>query len=281
MRAPAGERPSPGRVHLTASRLAPRRPHQATTDRHRTDSMRKSVGEARRAAGRLFLAYTLASLLPLLALAGALVQDLRREAVRPRARAGTRPVAVVEEMAIAPALSGADLREGLSMAEREMLQDATDLAVFRGSLVRLRLRDFDGSVVYSDDGTTVDGAAVDSRAFRDASRGVLDVTVQPDPVDGTGKRHPLAAAGRRDGERPGGRRPRALPALRRDRGAVRAPAARHVRPPRLGPRPAVAGARGHLVVVLAQPAPAGAAARAPGAARLAHRLRTGRRSSPR
>ena len=149
--------------------------------------MRKSVGEARRAAGRLFLAYTLASLLPLLALAGALVQDLRREAVDRGLDQGRAQSAVVEEMAIAPALSGADLREGLSMAEREMLQDATDLAVFRGSLVRLRLRDFDGSVVFSDDGTTVDGAAVSSRAFRAAVGGRLDVTIQPDPVDGTGK----------------------------------------------------------------------------------------------
>jgi diguanylate cyclase (GGDEF)-like protein len=149
--------------------------------------MRKSVGEARRAAGRLFLAYTLASLLPLLILAGALVQDLRHEAVDRALDQGRAQSAVVEEMAIAPALSGADLREGLSLQEREMLQDATDLAVFRGSLVRLRLRDFDGSVVYSDDGTTVDGAAVGSRSFRDAAGGRLDVTIAPDPVDGTGK----------------------------------------------------------------------------------------------
>ncbi len=149
--------------------------------------MRKSVGEARRAAGRLFLAYSLASLLPLLILAGAQVQDLRHEAVDRGLDQGRAQSAVVEEMAIAPALSGADLREGLSMSEREMLQDATDLAVFRGSLVRLRLRDFDGSVVYSDDGTTVDGAPVGSPAFRAAARGTLHVTIAPDPVDGTGK----------------------------------------------------------------------------------------------
>ncbi len=149
--------------------------------------MRKSVGEARRAAGRLFLAYTLASLLPLLILAGALVQDLRHEAVARGLDQGRAQSAVVEEMAIAPALSGADLREGLSVAEREMLQDATDLAVFRGSLVRLRLRDFDGSVVYSDDGTTVDGAAVGGPAFRAAVGGGLDVSISPDPVDGVGK----------------------------------------------------------------------------------------------
>ena len=149
--------------------------------------MRKSVGEARRAAGRLFLAYTLASLLPLLALAGALVQDQRREAVDRGLEQGRAQSAVVEEMAIAPALWGGDLRQGLSPAEREMLQDATDLAVFRGSLVRLRLRDFDGAVVYSDDGTTVDGAAVGGEGFQAAAAGRLHVTVRPDPVDGTGK----------------------------------------------------------------------------------------------
>ena len=114
------------------------------------------------------------------------MQDLRAEAVERGLEQGRAQSAVVEEMAIAPALSGADLREGLSMPEREMLQDATDLAVFRGSLVRLRLRDFDGSVVYSDDGTTVDGAAVGQPGLPAAAAGgALDVTVAARP----GRRH--------------------------------------------------------------------------------------------
>ena len=150
--------------------------------------MRTSVGGARRAAWRLFLAYTTASLLPLLVLACALVQDSRVEAVERGLEQGRAQSVVVEEMAVAPALMGDDLREGLSQRERERLQRATDLAVYSGSVVRMRLRDFDGAVVYSDDGTTVDGEPVDGAAFQAAARdGALDVVVQPDPVDGRGK----------------------------------------------------------------------------------------------
>ena len=150
--------------------------------------MRSSVGGARRAAWRLFLAYSLASLLPLLALALALVQDLRTEAVERGLERGRAQSVVVEEMAVAPALTGGDLRSGLSPTERESLQRATDLAVFSGSVVRMRLRDFDGAVVFSDDGTTVDGAPASSPAFSAAAtRGELDVEIQPSPVEGHSK----------------------------------------------------------------------------------------------
>ena len=149
--------------------------------------MRSSIGGARRAAWRLFLAYSLASLLPLLALAATLLQDSRAEAVERGLEQGRAQSVVVEEMAVAPALAGGDLRQGLSMRERESLQRATDLAVFNGSVARMRLRDFDGAVVFSDDGTTVDGEPAKSPAFQSATRGALHVVVLPDPVDGHGK----------------------------------------------------------------------------------------------
>ena len=149
--------------------------------------MRSSGGGARRAALRLFLAYSLASLLPLLALAAALVQDSRAQAVERGLEQGRAQSVVVEEMAVAPALAGGDLREGMSPTERESLQRATDLAVFSGSVVRMRLRDFDGAVVFSDDGTTVDGAPAGGAAFRAAARGGVDVRVQPNTVHGHGK----------------------------------------------------------------------------------------------
>jgi diguanylate cyclase len=149
--------------------------------------MSSPVGGARRAAWRLFLAYSLASLLPVLALAAALVQDSRAEVVERGLEQGRTQSVVVEEMAVAPALTGGDLREGLSVPERESLQRATDLAVFSGSVVRIRLRDFDGGVVFSDDGTTVDGAPVGGRAFQAAARGELDVRVLANPVTGRGR----------------------------------------------------------------------------------------------
>ncbi len=130
--------------------------------------MSASVGGARRAAWRLFFAYTTASLLPVLALAFALVHDSRQQAVERGLEQGRAQSAVVQEMAVAPALAGNDLREGLSMAEQEKLRRSTDLAIFSGSIVRMRLRDVDGAVVFSDDGTTVDGVRVGSPHFRAA-----------------------------------------------------------------------------------------------------------------
>ena len=72
-------------------------------------------------------------------------------------------------MAIAPALDGADLAHGLTAAQRDRLQGATGLAIFQGSLVRIRLRAFTGRVVFSDDGSTSGAIPVADSAFRAAA----------------------------------------------------------------------------------------------------------------
>ena len=96
---------------------------------------------------------------------------------------GRAQAAVIEEMAIAPALGGRPLSEGLSAEEQARLQSATDLAIFRGSVDRLRLRDFDGVVVFSDDGT-VDGALpMTDPAFVAAAAGRTDVALPEHPDD--------------------------------------------------------------------------------------------------
>ena len=108
-----------------------------------------------RAVGtRLFAAYAAASLVPVVVLGGVLAAGIRQDAVDRALEYGSAQAAVVEEMAIAPALRGQDLAMGLTEAERERLEMATDLAVFRGSILRLRLRDFSGDVVFADDGAS-------------------------------------------------------------------------------------------------------------------------------
>ena len=73
---------------------------------------------------------------------------------------------------MSPALSGDDLHRGPDGRRScARLSDATDLAVFHGSVVRLRLRDFDGRVVFSDDGTTDEAVLGDVRGFRWAAVG--------------------------------------------------------------------------------------------------------------
>ncbi len=152
-------------------------------------------GRALATGTRLFVAYAVASLVPVMALGGVLADGIRQDARDRGLELGRAQAAVVGEMVIAPALQGSDLTSGLSTQERARLQRATDLAVFRGSVERLRLRDFGGSVVFSDDGLSAgkpasgggSSAAADhaaeaatvagSAAFRAAASGSAHVTI--------------------------------------------------------------------------------------------------------
>ena len=58
---------------------------------------------------RLFAAYAGASLIPVVLLGVVLVRDYRREALDSGLAQGRAQAAVIEEMAIAPALTGTDL----------------------------------------------------------------------------------------------------------------------------------------------------------------------------
>ncbi len=124
-----------------------------------------------RTGPRLFLTYAVASLVPVLALGAVLTHGHRQDGAQRGLSSALSQSAVIEEMAIAPALSGDDLRDGLSTGEEQRLQDATDLAIFRGSVLRLRLRDFDGAVVFSDDGRVSGALPADHPDFEAAALG--------------------------------------------------------------------------------------------------------------
>jgi diguanylate cyclase (GGDEF)-like protein len=141
------------------------------------------------AGTRLFVTYAVASLVPVASLGIVLANGNRQDAVERGLAYGRAQAAVVQEMAIAPALHGGDLALGLTDQERTRLQTATDLAIFRGSIERLRLRDFGGAVVFSDDGSLSAGGAgaadgsrgtivpADDPAFLAAARGDTDVVI--------------------------------------------------------------------------------------------------------
>jgi diguanylate cyclase len=141
----------------------------------------------RRRGSVLFASYLVASLVPISVIGAVAVQGYNKtglEYVRDQARA---QAAVIEEMAIAPALRGVDLSEGLNTAERARLEAATDLAVFKGSVRHLRLRSFAGTVEFSDDGRVEGIVPVDDAAFRAAAAGGTDVRIieadqKPDSV---------------------------------------------------------------------------------------------------
>src|ERR1019366_180861 len=106
----------------------------------------------RRMGSRLFALYVLASLVPIGVIGAVLVRGDANSGPQFGSDLGRAHAAVIEEMAIAPALRGADLSAGLNSAERGRLQSATDLAIFNGSVSHLRLRSFTGTVEFSDDG---------------------------------------------------------------------------------------------------------------------------------
>ncbi|HSF26709.1 MAG TPA: EAL domain-containing protein [Actinomycetes bacterium] len=146
--------------------------------------MSRTAPGARRTGSRLFVAYAAASLVPVIALGAVLAHGFRQDAVERGLDHGRAQAAVIEEMAIAPALSGHEPGAGLSAYELARLRSATDLAIFNGSVARLRVRSFTGQVVFSDDGTTVGAVPSSDPAFREAAVGGTSVEIVPDSRSG-------------------------------------------------------------------------------------------------
>ena len=125
----------------------------------------------------IFALYVIASLLPISVIGAALVRGYSDAGFELGRDQGRAQAAVIEQMAIAPALWGADLSAGLSIDERERLQSATDLAIFKGSVSHLRLRSFTGAVAFSDDGSVLGSVPVSDPAFRAVAAGDTDVRI--------------------------------------------------------------------------------------------------------
>ena len=147
-----------------------------------TAPMRASRRHPARVGSRLFLLYAVASLVPVVLLGLGLFRGYRQDGVDRALDQGRAQAAVIEEMAIAPVLGGGDLRTGLTRRERAGLLDATELAIFSGSVVRLRVRGFDGRVVFSDDGSKTGALPAWDPAFHRAAAGRTDVRIVPGPT---------------------------------------------------------------------------------------------------
>jgi diguanylate cyclase (GGDEF)-like protein len=144
------------------------------------------MGRRLRAGSRLFIVYAVASLVPVAVLGAVLLHGYQDQG-KARGRAqGEAQAAVIEEMAIAPALNGADLSKGLTRPQRDQLHAVTELAIFNGSVARLRLRTFTGAVAFSDDGSLDGGVPVEDRAFQRAAAGDTDVRLVNDPRQADG-----------------------------------------------------------------------------------------------
>ena len=126
---------------------------------------------------RLFALYVLASLVPISVIGAVAVRGDTNAGNEFGLAWGRAQSAVIEQMAIAPALRGADLSLGLNSAERGRVQSATDLAIFNGTVSHLRLRSFTGAVEFSDDGGVAGSVPASDPAFLAAAAGGTDVKI--------------------------------------------------------------------------------------------------------
>jgi diguanylate cyclase (GGDEF)-like protein len=126
----------------------------------------KGVRRGPQSAVRLFAVYAIASLLPVLLIGFVLAASFRSEADSRGLAEGRSEAALVAGTAVEPVLSGGPLSKGLSPEEVDGLGRVADRAIGEGHVLRMRLRDLAGRVVFSDDdsgdGTTVDDEALDA-----------------------------------------------------------------------------------------------------------------------
>ncbi len=115
---------------------------------------------------RLFLTYAAITAVPVILLGVALAYSYGNEARQSGVAEGRSEALVVAQTAVEPVLDGRPLGEGLSPDEMAAMNLLVKRAVRDHDILRLRLQDVTGHVVYSDDGSgfskTADDEAVDA-----------------------------------------------------------------------------------------------------------------------
>ena len=111
------------------------------------------VGARDRSTWRLFLAYAAASLVPVLLLGLVLSFALGAEAKSRGLDEGSAEASLIARTAVEPLLDGRALSQTMSLSELESLRRLAQRAIGSGDVVRMRLRDISGRVVFSDDGS--------------------------------------------------------------------------------------------------------------------------------
>src|SRR6266536_6241316 len=116
---------------------------------------------------RLFAVYAAASLVPVLLLGVIVLRLLGAQGDAGGIAEGRAKADLIAHTSIAPLLDGSDLRAGLMSGEQLRLRRTVGLAVRDREVLRLRLRDLDGKVVFAND---TSGGGADDEAL-DAARG--------------------------------------------------------------------------------------------------------------
>jgi diguanylate cyclase (GGDEF)-like protein len=129
----------------------------------------KRIAGRRPTTARLFAGYAVIGLLPVLVLGVVLANAIRRQADERGLAEGRSEAVLVAQTAVEPELTGRPLARGLVPSERLALRRLVTRAVVARHVLRLRVRDLSGRVVFSDDGSGF-GTEADDEAL-DAARG--------------------------------------------------------------------------------------------------------------
>jgi diguanylate cyclase (GGDEF)-like protein len=122
---------------------------------------------------RLFALYAAISLVPVVVLGLVLAASFRGEATQRGVAEGRSEATLVAETAVEPLLAGHALSGGLNRSERTGLSRLAIKAVNRREVLRLRIRDLSGRVVFSGDGSGLTNEPDDEAL--DAARGEVVV----------------------------------------------------------------------------------------------------------
>src|ERR1700722_6985319 len=134
-----------------------------------------STGRQRRESTvKLYIIFGVIMLVPVFLLGVVLGTNYQHEADRRGLAQGHAEALLMAQTAVEPVLDGRPLSQGLSPPEAAAMQRLVQTSVRAGDVLRLRLRDLAGNVIYSDDGSGLHktvGDAGDQDEALDASRG--------------------------------------------------------------------------------------------------------------
>jgi diguanylate cyclase (GGDEF)-like protein len=130
--------------------------------------------QRRESTVRLYIFFGVIMLVPVVLLGVVLGTNYQHEADRRGLAEGHAEALLMAQTAVEPILDGKPLSQGLSPPETAAMQRLVHTSVRAGDVLRLRLRDLAGNVIYSDDGSGLHksaGDGGDQDEVLDASRG--------------------------------------------------------------------------------------------------------------
>lgn len=142
------------------------------------------IPRATRASWRMFAIYLAVTAVPVVALGLLLASGFRAEAQDRGVREGRTQAALIAQTAIVPDLAGRSLNRPVTAAERASMNTIAHRLIADGQVLRLRLRDLAGHVVFSDDGSGFGGPVEDDAITAAHGTPVASLTrLNSDPND--------------------------------------------------------------------------------------------------